>query len=82
MSTCVQLKLFPDNWFRKMTKSDLKEARLQLRAMAMNKELDTSLVEVILHFYSNFRSQVASIGRKWRPESHSELVARGAQNSH
>ncbi len=46
MASNVQLKLFPDNWYRKMTKEELKESRLQLRALAMAKDLDVGLSEV------------------------------------
>jgi len=40
------MKLFPDKWYRKMTKAELKEARDQLRAYSISKELDTGISEV------------------------------------
>ena len=40
------MKLFPDKWYKKMSRSELKEAREQLRAYSISKELDTGISEV------------------------------------
>jgi hypothetical protein len=42
----VQLEIFPKKWYRKLTPAKLKDARLQLRAYAISRELDTGLSEV------------------------------------
>ncbi len=46
MSSFATFKLYPDKWFKNMSKDELKEARDQLRAYSMNKDLDTGLRDV------------------------------------
>ncbi len=46
MSSLVTFKLYPDKWYENMSKDELKEARDQLRAYAMSKDLDTGLRDV------------------------------------
>ena len=46
MSSFTSYKLFPDKWFKKMSKEELKDARDQLRSYSMSRELDTGLKEV------------------------------------
>ncbi len=51
MSSFATFKLYPDKWFKNMSKDELKEARDQLRAYAMNKELDTGLRDVSISLF-------------------------------
>jgi hypothetical protein len=46
MDFLKRLKLFPDNWVRKMTPRELEDARQQLKAYTTNVALDLSLREV------------------------------------
>ena len=48
MSSYAVLKMFPDKWYKKMTREQLKDARMQLRAYAISKELDTGVSEVFI----------------------------------
>jgi len=50
MASNVQLELFPKKWYKKMTPAKLKDARQQLRAYAISKDLDTGLSEVGKNF--------------------------------
>ncbi len=52
MAANVPLKLFPSGWFHDMSESELEEARAQLRAYAMSKELDVGLSEVYVLLFS------------------------------
>ena len=45
-----RLKLFPDNWVRKMTLRELEDSRQQLKAYTTNTTLDLSLREVVPFF--------------------------------
>ena len=46
MDTFKKLKLFPDKWYKKYTKKEIKVARARLTAMSMSSELETGLSEV------------------------------------
>jgi len=46
MSSNAVLELFPKKWYKKLTPAKLKDARQQLRAYAISKELDTGISEV------------------------------------
>ena len=50
MDTFKKLKLFPDKWFKKYTKKEIKVARARLTALAMSSELDTGISEVFSIF--------------------------------
>jgi len=47
MDTLKKLKLFPDQWYRKMSKEDMDESRQQLKAYTVTNTLETGLKEVI-----------------------------------
>ncbi len=59
MASNVTLKLFPSKWYRKMSSEELEDARQQLRAYAVMKDLDTGISEVFFdknYFRSYYRS--------------------------
>jgi hypothetical protein len=47
MDSMKKLKLFPDGWYRNMTKEELAESRQQLKAYTVSSTLDKSIKEVI-----------------------------------
>ena len=47
MDHLKRLKLFPDGWYRKLSKREMEVSRQQLKAYTVAKEIDTSLKEVI-----------------------------------
>jgi hypothetical protein len=50
MDSMKKLKLFPDGWYRNMTKDELAESRQQLKAYTVSSTLDKSIKEVICLF--------------------------------
>ncbi len=46
MESFKRLKMFPDKWWKKMTKKELHNSREQLRLYSLSKELETGINEV------------------------------------
>ncbi len=46
MEAFKRLKMFPDKWWKKMTKKELHNSREQLRLYSLSKELETGINEV------------------------------------
>ncbi len=46
MESFKRLKMFPDKWYKKMTRKELKNSRDQLRSYALSKELEMGINEV------------------------------------
>ncbi len=46
MDSFKKLKLFPDKWYKKYSRKEIKLARQRLTALAMSNELDAGISDV------------------------------------
>jgi hypothetical protein len=48
MDTLKKMKLFPDSWYRKLSKKEMDESRQQLKGYTLLNTLETGLKEVVI----------------------------------
>jgi hypothetical protein len=48
MDTLKKMKLFPDSWYRKLSKKEMEESRTQLKGYTLANTLETGLKEVVI----------------------------------
>jgi hypothetical protein len=51
MDTLKKMKLFPDSWYRKLSKKEMDESRQQLKGYTLANNLETGLKEVVTFLF-------------------------------